>query len=86
MPKMFSLPSQLTICDATVRNTETVCDLLLDPPHLWPVFELVHFRQSRGITIDLLHKLGALVEESHQGIIHCMVKLPIWVGDTEPDL
>lgn len=69
--------------DVAVRDSEAVGDLLSDPHHLWPLLEIFHLRQSRGVFIHLLHKPGALVKESHQGVVNGVLDLLIWGGKEE---
>lgn len=75
VPWWLLLP--LTICDEVVGDFQTVCDLLLDPLHLWALLEFVCLCHSRWIVVHFLHEPRALFEEPHEGIIHCMVKLHI---------
>ncbi len=71
--------ADMTMCDETVRDVEMVCNLLHDPPHLWSLLEVFDLYHSWWVVIDFLHKPGALVKKPHQSVIHCMVKLLIWV-------
>lgn len=69
----------MTMRDETVWDSETFCDLLLDPPHLWSLLELVDFYHSRRVVINFHHKPGALVKKTHQSIIYYMAKLVIFL-------
>lgn len=40
------ISAEMTMCDDTVRDSQAVCNLLLDPPHLWALLELVHLYHS----------------------------------------
>lgn len=74
----------LTVGDAVVRHSEAVSDLLPDPHHLWPLLEMLHLRQSQRVSVHLHHKPGALLKESHQGVVDGVLDLLIW-GAKEED-
>lgn len=67
----------LTGCDVLVGDSEALSDLPPGVQHLWSLLEGFHLRQSRGVSVHLLHKPGANVKEPHQGVVDGVLDLLI---------
>lgn len=71
------------MCDETVWDSKTICHLPLDPLHFCSLLELVNLCHSRGVVLNFLDESRALIKKPHQRVVHCVVKLLIWVKTKE---